>query len=344
MDQGILQRSKLPALLDALCVQGAVYAPVNGDKGVAFGRITAGREGVIDGPNPVMSPKGLFFPQCETLWTFDANGVKAVVEPPAGPFTVFGLRPCDAAALVALDRVFGDEGTGFKDPYFMTRRRNGLLIVVACDRPCRTCFCTSVGGGPYAAAGADILVSTGGTELAWQACSPRGRELMRTHAAFFTAADALDALYKGREAKARTAMPEGISTDGVADKLRAGFNAKVWNTMFTRCLGCGVCTFVCPTCHCFDITDEADGAQQGRHVRAWDSCQFALFTSHASGHNPRPSKKERMRQRILHKYLYTVDNYHAIFCTGCGRCVRACPVNLDIREMITTLRNWKEPV
>ena len=104
------------------------------------------------------------------------------------------------------------------------------------------------------------------------------------------------------------------------------------------CLGCGVCTFLCPTCHCFDILDEGD-SEQGERIRIWDSCMFPLFTLHASGTNPRPGGKERMRQRIMHKFSYFLDNHDQPGCTGCGRCIRSCPVNLDIREVLEEIQN-----
>jgi ferredoxin len=133
---------------------------------------------------------------------------------------------------------------------------------------------------------------------------------------------------------------------GELEKKLDDFDASFWQTIHIKCLGCGVCTYFCPTCHCFDLTDETkttpyvssasstDNKAQGRRIRTWDSCMFPLFTRHASGHNPRPTLKERMRQRIMHKFNYTVKNYSEIFCVGCGRCVVNCPVNLDIRNVL----------
>ena len=118
------------------------------------------------------------------------------------------------------------------------------------------------------------------------------------------------------------------------------FDASVWHDIHRKCLGCGVCTYFCPTCHCFDITDEAEGLQ-GRRIRTWDSCMYPLFTMHASGHNPRPTRKERMRQRIMHKFVYSMEQYGKRFCVGCGRCVINCPVNLDLRFVIKEIMEAK---
>lgn len=137
------------------------------------------------------------------------------------------------------------------------------------------------------------------------------------------------------EAAVKQKVP-ALNLNGLKEKLRNGFDSPLWGTIAERCLGCGVCTYLCPTCHCFDISDKIKG-ERGRRMRSWDSCQYALFTMHASGHNPRPSKRERMRQRIMHKFLYAQDNFKETFCVGCGRCVRSCPVNLDIRENVALL-------
>jgi formate hydrogenlyase subunit 6/NADH:ubiquinone oxidoreductase subunit I len=112
-----------------------------------------------------------------------------------------------------------------------------------------------------------------------------------------------------------------------------GFEDPIWNRLTESCIGCGACTYLCPTCHCFDIADEQHH-YQGRRIRTWDSCQYPQFTRHASGHNPRPARKHRLRQRFMHKFSYTVEKSGDIYCVGCGRCVVHCPVNLDIREVI----------
>jgi len=126
-------------------------------------------------------------------------------------------------------------------------------------------------------------------------------------------------------------MHEPFETEGVRDKLYSLFESDFWAEVQQSCLGCGVCTFLCPTCHCFDIVDEV---QRRERVRNWDTCMFRIYSQEASGHNPRPTNVERTRQRIMHKYAYFLDLFDEIGCTGCGRCVRYCPVDLDIRHII----------
>jgi ferredoxin len=129
-------------------------------------------------------------------------------------------------------------------------------------------------------------------------------------------------------------MPPILDAEGAADKLSSSFDDPAWQSLHEKCLGCATCAFVCPTCHCFDIQDE-NKCGKGRRVRLWDSCQLCLFTLHTSGHNPRPSGKERLRQRVMHKFNYFKTNNGQIACVGCGRCIRECPVNMDIRQIIS---------
>jgi ferredoxin len=135
-------------------------------------------------------------------------------------------------------------------------------------------------------------------------------------------------------------VSESFQTEGIKDKLYSLFESDYWFEIQQSCLGCGVCTFLCPTCHCFDIVDEV---QRSERVRNWDTCMFRIYSQEASGHNPRPTNVERMRQRIMHKYAFFVESYDEIGCTGCGRCVRHCPVDLDIRHIIRSAQSMEEP-
>ena len=134
-------------------------------------------------------------------------------------------------------------------------------------------------------------------------------------------------------------MDTPFETEGIRDKLYDLFESDFWAEVQQSCLGCGVCTFLCPTCHCFDIVDEV---QRSERVRNWDTCMFRIYSQEASGHNPRPTNVERTRQRIMHKYAYFLDLFQEIGCTGCGRCVRHCPVDLDIRHIIHSASAQRE--
>jgi sulfhydrogenase subunit beta (sulfur reductase) len=125
--------------------------------------------------------------------------------------------------------------------------------------------------------------------------------------------------------------------EGLGDKLDNSFDSDFWDEVHFKCIGCTTCTYLCPTCHCFDIYEEEESDKSGYRLRLWDSCSLSLFTLHTSGHNPRPSSKERMRQRVMHKFNYFAHNYNEFGCVGCGRCIQNCPVNMDIRDVISSI-------
>ena len=124
-----------------------------------------------------------------------------------------------------------------------------------------------------------------------------------------------------------------VELDDIARRLREAYDSPIWEAAGRKCLGCGTCSFLCPTCHCFDVTDDVRRGT-GRRVRTWDCCAYPLFTLHASGHNPRPTPRERWRQRMMHKFRYAAENYGGPFCVGCGRCIRSCPAGMDLRSTL----------
>jgi len=134
-----------------------------------------------------------------------------------------------------------------------------------------------------------------------------------------------------------TRVKRGFDLEQLGAKLEKLFDSDIWNDMHEKCAGCGACAFLCPTCHCFDIQEETHG-NEGARVRVWDTCQFELFTRHASGHNPRLSQKARARQRIMHKFCYGIEKFKIPFCVGCGRCVIYCPMNNDLRTILKKIQ------
>ena len=196
-----------------------------------------------------------------------------------------------------------------------------------------SCFCTSVGGGPGDGSGADVLAVRLEADLLLTAQTPRGEELLSSAADLLT--DATPAAVKEAAEQIHAAGEQiaPVQVSGSAQRLRDAYGSPLWETASQKCLGCGTCSFLCPTCHCFDMADEVRGGA-GRRIRTWDCCAYPLFTLHASGHNPRPTPKERWRQRIMHKFRYAVENFDLLFCVGCGRCIRYCPVSMDLRTVL----------
>ncbi len=340
MQQGVIKKRDLGKLIAAVTAASSgrrvrVYAPVEGETGVELREVTANTEITFDYANSKLSGKGVFFPQREVLCTFHNDSLEEVplIE---DSLVVFGIRPCDALSFKLLDKIFFNSTSRFKDPYYLKRRENSLIIALACREPAATCFCTSVGGSPAGKEGADILAHELGDKLLLEACSEKGSGFMKVISELLREPEESDLTESSEQNVKAGERLSSLALSGIKEKLDKSFEEPDWDAVTVTCLGCGACTYLCPTCHCFDITDEENGRREGCRLRSWDSCQYPLFTLHASGHNPRVNKKQRMRQRIMHKYSYTVENSGDIFCVGCGRCITYCPVNLDIRDILNT--------
>lgn len=272
------------------------------------------------------SIKEFFFPRHETIFSFVRQGSDVQLTD-APEFErqqiVVGARPCDAASLPILDPLFAWD---YQDRFFQQRRANTTVVSFACKETDGHCFCTAVGGAPDGTAGADaILFELGDGSFEVRCLTDKGT-----------------ALFAGKtsESDKTGAACEPPKVDfeikPIADWIRNNFSSPVWEEVSLRCVGCGACAFVCPTCHCFDIVDEGSYSK-GKRVKNWDSCQTALFTLHASGHNPRGTQGKRQRQRMMHKFVIYPDKFDFNLCTGCGACSRSCGVMFGVRPCLEAL-------
>jgi ferredoxin len=275
---------------------------------------------------PVNSAKEFLFPHTEVIGRYKLDGGDFTPEevPPDAPKTVIlALRPCDVAAMGLLDAVFNWD---YKDAFFNARRAATTLVALSCSAADEQCFCTSVGGSPDSSAGADAILrpADGGARLVLEPLTEKGRTVVEAGG---------KALAEGQaKLDPPPEVPVKFDAKGVSDWLSENFESPFWQEVALACLGCGACTYACPTCHCFDIQDEATRSESVR-LRNWDSCAMALFTAHAGGHNPRPTQTERWRQRVMHKFRYILDRFGRLGCTGCGRCGRLCPAGVAISEV-----------
>ena len=323
-----IKKDRLGEFLTAVSAERVVYGPkVDGDI-VAFGRIGPDEEPALEYRNSTISPKELFLPRAETVYEFDGEKLLEDVMPDEKRL-LFAMRPCDCRALTLLDRVFDSDRV--KEPFYVARRANTVVMAIGCSSPGSTCFCTATGGGPYGEDGADVLLSDEGDSLAAKAVTEKGKEFLDSYAKFFSTGSC-DWDKRAKEASAKISAEAKI--DDAKARLDDLFEDDIWESVSKYCLGCGACSYMCPVCYCFDLTDEKTPTG-ARKVRTWDCCMFSLFTLHVSGHNPRSVNAARLRQKVMHKFSYYPERYGLNGCVGCGRCTRSCPVNLDIRKLLT---------
>ena len=336
----ILKKDRLQGLFERLMEERQVFAPVKKGEVILIREMGSPSGVILQYRNAKESPKSVFFPQRETLFRYRTEKGKTQMEVPSDESkgrVLFGIRPCDARGLLLLDKVFS---SGCRDPYYMDKRENTVVVSLGCVDPNPSCFCLSMGGGPCSSEGSDVLLLDLGDRYLAEAVSEKGSALLEDQA--FEQGDQNSLTLAGKMKKqAEASMKPVAKKENLEGKLERLFNDPVWKDLAESCLSCGICTYLCPTCHCFDLCDESSG-QSGERIRVWDTCQFPLFTQQASGFNPRPTVKERFRQRIMHKLNYLPKSQAMTGCVGCGRCVTECPVNLDIREVMVSLSEGNE--
>lgn len=302
---------------------------------------------------PSNSWKPYLFPPRSVMWrAADPEGVVASAPgdcgaawPPVEPRALFGVRACELEAIRIQDRVFLDRA--FPDGTYEARRQATLIVAVNCASPAATCFCTSMACGPRVGAGADLVL----TELApadpvlhrfvVDAGTERGRELLAgLDARDATEEDVVAAAEVTREAHSR--MSRSVDTAGLADLLRAAVDHPEWDDVARRCLSCGNCTMVCPTCFCSDHIDEPNAATGAvERVRYWGSC-FELSHSYLHGGQIRKTVKSRYRQWATHKFSTWWEQFGTTGCVGCGRCIAWCPVGIDLTAEIAAIQREPE--
>ncbi|MEW5913064.1 MAG: 4Fe-4S dicluster domain-containing protein [Thermodesulfobacteriota bacterium] len=340
MADKILAKDKLGEFLGKLKKDRQVFGPQNVEGKAQWAPLEADETLLWEFANTHLSPKDFFFPQTECMMRFvnqasDEQGMIMQAEPELPqPRALVNIRPCDAKAMQVLDLIFvQDQMTN--DFYWRDKREKTLLVGLACNDPCPTCFCTSMNCGPHSTTGLDALMVDLGDKLLLTTLTDKAQAL----------AEGLPDASKADLAKAaelKKAAEKSIASNVGMDKVNARelmelYELPMWNRVHESCLNCGTCTYCCPTCHCFDIQDEVQGTI-GRRVRNWDNCMSWLFTVHGTGHNPRGTKKDRVRQRFMHKFKYIpMKRGGEIGCVGCGRCVLLCPVNIDVRRLVNDM-------
>ena len=337
-----LPLSALDWLFAAIDENASLYIPADDAKGQAqFTRWSKGLQ-LTQKLNTVRSAKDLFFPQVENLVNFKVSGKKIEVienRDPAAPFVLFGVRACDCRSFDILDRVFLEEPA---DTYYQTRRENGVVISLACSRPTETCFCGAFGIDAADPQG-DVTCWISEDFLYWRSNTPKGEALTNRLPMLENCDDSavLDRQAQTRAILEKLPLKDLDLTGFDGDHLMDWFNHPAWAELSESCLGCGTCTFVCPTCQCYDVQD-FDTGKEVKRFRCWDSCMYSDFTIMAHGTN-RPTQKERFRQRFMHKLIYFPSKNAGIYgCVGCGRCLQKCPIHMNIVKVVKKLKEGEK--
>ena len=339
-----IAKDRLNELYAKIAEKQGLYLPIKKAGEVDYAVWADGKEVSLETLKTVKSPKSMFFPQTENMMKFKTEGKNIEVvdvreklseKIDERPLVMFGVKACDYKAIEVLDKVFLAEPV---DTYYQMRREATTIVTLACSKPDESCFCNAFGIDATAPQG-DVTTWLDNEYLYWQANTEKGETLT---------ALVKDLLVEGGETEVATQQE---ATKVIMEKLPFSnldlskftpenlnelFNAKEWNEMSEACLGCGTCTFVCPTCQCFDIRDIKTNEGVLRY-RCWDSCMYSDFTLMAHG-NSRTTQMQRFRQRFMHKLVYYPSQNDGLYsCVGCGRCVNKCPQRLNIVKVIKTL-------
>lgn len=314
-----------------------LYMPVDTKTGARYEKWEEGKE-LSEALNTVRSAKDFFFPQTENLMDFKMEGKNIEIidtRDEAEDFVIFGVRACDVKSFEILDRVFLADPA---DSYYENRRNHGTIVSMACTRPVETCFCQTFDIDAASPEG-DVVCHKTDDALYLEAKTDKGEALLNSLNDITEDTDrsAVDEQVKTVHERMSKLPLASLSADAFgADKTKEFFDRPEWAELSQSCLGCGTCTFVCPTCQCYDIKDFNTGHGVKR-FRCWDSCMYSNFTRMSAG-QPRLTQVERFRQRFMHKLVYYPTNNDGLFsCVGCGRCLSKCPIQMNIVKVMKKL-------
>lgn len=330
----VLSKAKLSAALDKLSETSEVFVPMQKSTQSGYfpwkSFVNGEDELRLEALNVYQSPKNAVLPQTEKMYGIKSQGVEVNIDKTyedPHPTIIFGARGCDVKGILAMDDVFLTRG--FEDSFYKARRSGNIIIANACYAPGPNCFCNAMEVDSVNPVGADVVLRDFGDGFIWEAKSPRGDETTAVIAN----------LLEEKDIKAPSPQPfqREVNYEGVAEKLKGMFEHPIWEKLAQPCINCGMCTYVCPSCYCFDIQVKMWG-DHGYRFRTWDSCMFEEYTREAGGGNPRGASKERFRQRFLHKLEFFKERYGTPLCTGCGRCIIVCPTDVNIIRIIDAVK------
>jgi len=333
-----LSLTRLSELFAIIAADRLLYLPVDNSAGQAQYKKWESGVTMSQALNTVRSAKDFFFPQTENIVDFKMAGKDIELIDSRSKlenFVIFGVRACDARSFSILDKVFLAEPV---DTFYQSRREHGTIITLSCTRPEETCFCSVLGIDPGNPEG-DISSWIEDGEIYFEAITQKGTAMLASFLSILEETD--EGAVKVQQMRTKEIMAKlplgGLDLpDFNEDELLEKFNSPKWADLSQACLGCGTCTFICPTCQCYDICD-FDTGHEVKRFRCWDSCMYSDFTKMAHG-NPRITQTEKFRQRFMHKLIYFPANNNGEYgCVGCGRCLAKCPVSMNIAKVARAL-------
>jgi sulfhydrogenase subunit beta (sulfur reductase) len=326
----ITHKADLANWLDSLTECYTVIAPQQVEGDLVYLPITSSKQIVLEFERTSLSPKTHFLPDTQVILEIETRDKNWALSEPelAREQVLFAVRPCDARSLRVLDGLLLDRPP--PDTYYTERREKTVLVGLACTRLWDHCFCTSLGSAPDDDSYVDVMLYETGEEYLAKAITDRGAALL----------EGLNAEQVDRSAPEPAQAGDALSVLPAESWSRL-FDSEYWQRLADRCLNCHACTYVCPTCRCFDVRDDIKAAGPSYmhlwRLRAWDSCMASGYRRIAGGHDPRPNKAQRLRNRYYCKFCYSPLDFGVVACVGCGRCIAACPVGIDIVEMLAAV-------
>jgi len=316
----LLKQDDLARFMDELAGEREVWVPRKTNRW-DWVKHETGEKVKLPGSIIEVSAKKLFFPRRRPIATFDTREKWSVkpVEPPDGPRVVVGMHPCDVAALRYTDRVFLE--SGHRDGLYAAERDRTTIVGYLCDDMKPSCHCTDRNLSPDETEGMDVAMATTEGGYLLRALTPKGEKLLGS-----------SLLQETDLVPERKEWPKGSYPVPTPDELMELYEDDFWVEASDICLTCGACTYTCPTCTCFLVADEKFEGK-GERVTCWDTCQFPSYSREASGHNPRRTNADRLRNRTLDKFAYRYFRYGKNACIGCGRCVIICPIRRSFPQL-----------
>ncbi len=336
----ILEKSRLADWVEALKSGYMVCGPVKGNKEYNFQEINDAGELALEYTRTVIPPKKYIHPPREVLHSYDREEEETGWELPVidKKTVVLGVHPCDARAIGVYDKVFGGD---IPDPYYWNRRKNVIIVAITCTVPDDKCFCLSWNecGPTMDQDGYDLLMTDIGDSYFIQVGSLEGSLLVQHD--FFSPADEdhLENKYMAVADSGEKVQKLISDAPHLPQFLEDNYNHDAWDVETSKCVSCGTCTLVCPTCFCYHVEDfNRWNTREGQRIRMWDSCQLIDFAEVAMGENFRQDRGARLKWRIYHKLAYWQEQFGTNGCTGCGRCMEYCIADIDMTRAIATIK------